>query len=121
VNAPFYYQMVERLLDQYPNVCVDYSWVIYDVAICPERAPDDNWLALTERHSERICLGSDLVAKFERLGPELQRYDVFLDELSDKACADLCWRTAERIYGANKGKVNGVQRPIAPDWEKIIA
>ncbi|MGZ9410401.1 MAG: amidohydrolase family protein, partial [Methylocystis sp.] len=82
VNAPFYYQMVERLLDQYPNVCVDYSWVIYDVAICPDSAPDENWLALTERHSERICLGSDLVAKFERLGPELQRYDVFLDELS---------------------------------------
>jgi len=121
VNAPFYYQMVERLLDQYPNVCVDYSWVIYDVAICPDCAPDENWLALTERHSNRICLGSDLVAKFERLGPELQRYDVFLDRLSENACADLCWRTAERIYGANKGKVNGAARPIAPDWEKIVA
>lgn len=28
---------------------------------------------------------------------------------------------AARIYGANKRKVDGVARPIAPDWEKIIA
>ena len=28
---------------------------------------------------------------------------------------------AERIYGANKSKVNGVARPIASDREQIIA
>ena len=36
VNVPFYYQMVDRLLAQYPNLYVDYSWIIYDVIICPE-------------------------------------------------------------------------------------
>ena len=41
--------------------------------------PVPDWLDLTERCAGGICLGSDLVTRFERLGPELQRYDVFLD------------------------------------------
>ncbi len=116
VNVPFYYQMVDRLLEQYPNLVVDYSWIIYDVVICPEGVPSPDWLALTEKYSERICLGSDLVTKFERLGPELQRYDVFLDLLSEKARADVCWRTAERVYGGTKGRLT--QPPViqTPAW-----
>ncbi|MDO8671885.1 MAG: amidohydrolase family protein, partial [Dehalococcoidia bacterium] len=77
VNVPFYHKMVQRLLEQYPNLYVDYSWIIFDVVICPNGQPSEEWLALTERFSDRICLGSDLVTRFERLGPELQRYDVF--------------------------------------------
>jgi hypothetical protein len=99
VEVPFYYQMVARLLDQYPNVSVDYSWIIFDVSICPEGHPDEAWLALTETHSTRVCLGSDLVTRFERLGPELHRFDVFLDQLSEEARANVGWRNAERIYG----------------------
>jgi hypothetical protein len=119
VNVPFYHQMVERLLESYPALCVDYSWIVYDVAICPGGVPDPDWLALTEKYSKRICLGSDLVTKFEKLGPELQRYDVFLDALSEKARADVCWNTAERIYGGNKGKhINNKPRP-APAWELV--
>ena len=119
VNVPFYYQMVERLLAAYPQLCVDYSWIIYDVAICPNGQPDPAWLELTEKYSERICLGSDLVTKFERLGPELQRYDVFLDQLSETARANVCYLTAERIYGSNKGKVARVAPQAIPAWEFV--
>jgi predicted TIM-barrel fold metal-dependent hydrolase len=106
VNVPFYHKMVERLLDQYPLLVVDYSWIIYDVSICPGSVPQEGWIELTEKYSERICLGSDLVTKFEKLGPELQRYDVFLDQLSEEVCENVCWKTAERVYGGNKGKVS---------------
>ncbi|MBU0611691.1 MAG: amidohydrolase [Armatimonadetes bacterium] len=99
VNVPFYHQMITRLLEQYPQVTVDYSWIIFDVVICPNGQPQEPWLELTERFSDRICLGSDLVTRFERLGPELQRYDVFLDQLSEEARANVCWNTAERVYG----------------------
>lgn len=105
LNVPFYHQMIERLLDQYPNLVVDYSWIVFDVIICPNGKPERAWVELTEKYSDRICLGSDVVTKFERLGPELQRYDVFLDELSEEARANLCWHTAESVYGGNKGKV----------------
>jgi hypothetical protein len=105
LNAPFYLLMIEELFQRYPNLAVDYSWLIYDVAICPYGKPNLEWVELTERWSERICLGSDLVCSFERLGPELARYDVFLDRLSPAARANVCWHTAQRLYGSNKGKV----------------
>jgi predicted TIM-barrel fold metal-dependent hydrolase len=105
VNVPFYHKMIERLLDQYPKLVVDYSWIIFDVIICPHGKPQKEWLSLTETYSHRICLGSDLVTRFERLGPEMQRYDVFLDQLSEEARANVCWHTAERVYGTNKGRV----------------
>jgi hypothetical protein len=116
VNVPFYYQMVERLLDQYPNLYVDYSWIIFDVVICPDGKPEPNWLALTEKYSQRICLGSDMVTKFERLGPELYRYDVFLNQLSEQARTNLCWGTAEKLYGGNKNRVAGEKARVAPPW-----
>ena len=63
-----------------------------------------------------ICLGSDLVTRFERLGPELQRYDVFLDALSENARAQLCWRTAERVYGGNRGRAGRLALLSIPAW-----
>jgi hypothetical protein len=120
VNVPFYYQMVERLLEQYSNLCVDYSWIIFDVAICPDGQPSEDWLSLTDRFSDRICLGSDLVTRFERLGPEMHRYDAFLDQLSDTARANVCRHTAERIYGGNKGKVKKRPAIKTPDWSDVI-
>jgi len=121
VNVPFYHQMVRRLLDQYPNLCVDYSWIVYDEVICPNGRPNEAWLALTERFSDRICLGSDLVTRFERLGPELQRYDVFLEQLSETARADVCFRTAERLYDGNKGKLKRPQQLSVPAWSEVLA
>jgi predicted TIM-barrel fold metal-dependent hydrolase len=124
VAVPFYHQMVERLLDQYPNLYVDYSWIVFDVVICPSGQPSEDWLNLTERYSHRICLGSDMVTRFERLGPELQRYDVFLDRLSETARANLCYHTAERIYGGNKGKVaklNPASTQSIPAWNSVLS
>lgn len=117
VNVPFYPQMVRRLLEQYPNLTADLSWVIFDVAACPDGVPDPEWLALAERFSGRMLLGSDLVAKFERLGPELQRYDAFLERLSDGAREALCRGTATRIYGPGE---QPHRRPAeVPPWPPV--
>ena len=43
------------------GLVVDYSWIIYDVTICPNGEPQEEWVALTEKYSDRIYLGSDLV------------------------------------------------------------
>lgn len=58
------------------------------------------------KYSDRIFLGSDLVIRLERLGPDLQRYDVFLDQLSETARANVCRHTPEQVYGRNKGKID---------------
>jgi hypothetical protein len=66
-----------------------------------------------------IDLGSDFMTRFERVGAELQRYAVLLDRLSEAARADVCWHTAERTYGDNKGKVSAARRHVTPAWERI--
>ena len=105
VDVPFYHQMVERLLDQYPQVCVDYAWIVFDAVICPNGEPAKEWIDLTEKHNDRIVLGSDMVTKFERIGREMERYDRFLDALSEETRANVCYNNAERIFGGNKNKV----------------
>jgi hypothetical protein len=106
VEVPFYYLMVERLLEQYPRLYVDYSWIIYDMNICPGGNPDLKWVDLTERFSDRICIGSDLVTRFERLGLEMSRYEIFLDVLSSNARDNICYHTAEKIYNTRKPIAN---------------
>lgn len=98
VYSPIYYQIVQRMLDAYENLYVDYSWIVFDIFMCPNGVPDDNWLQLSEKYSDRICIGSDVVNKFEQLPYTMHRYDVFLDQLSKKAAQDLAYDTAFKIY-----------------------
>lgn len=98
VYSPIYYQVVKRLMDSYENLNVDFSWVVYDDFIAPGGIPDDNWVELAEEYSERICIGSDVVNKFQQLPYTIQKYDVFLDKLSDKAAKDLASDTAIKLY-----------------------
>jgi len=54
------------------------------------------------------------------MGPELQRYDVFLDQLSETARTNLCWNTAEALYGGNKGKVKARPALTVPEWKSPV-
>jgi hypothetical protein len=50
----------------------------------------------------------------------MQRYDVFLDQLSETARTNICWNTAERIYGQNKGKMGNTSGVKPPAWEQVL-
>ncbi len=120
VEVPLYHEMVDRLLGQYENLYVDYSWIVFDTLICPHGIPDDNWLALTEKYSNRILLGSDLVNKFERFGPEMQRYDPFLDNLTESTRIAICNDNAERIYRMDSKALLDAERPRLPAWDAVV-
>lgn len=98
VYSPIYYQIVQRLLEAHENLYVDYSWIVYDNFIAPGNKPDEDWLAMSETYSERICIGTDVVNKFEYLPPQIQKYDIFLKALSDKARENLAFKTAFKLY-----------------------
>ena len=74
------------------------SWLVFDTLICPHGRPDDAWLGVTERFSERICLGSDVFGRFATLAKTMARYTPFLEALSDRARRDLTLDTARRLY-----------------------
>lgn len=94
------HEVIDHLLCKYHNLYVDYSWLVFDNYICPQGQPDENWLKLTEKHSHRICLGSDIFGHFESLSEHLGRYTPFLDCLSKETCENVCTKTAERLYAS---------------------
>ncbi|MBO3457674.1 amidohydrolase family protein [Aetokthonos hydrillicola Thurmond2011] len=98
VYSPIYFQIVKRLLDRYDNLSVDIAWVVFDDFICPNGKPDEDWLQLSEDYSDRICIGTDVVNKFQFLPATIQRYDVFLDALSEKAAKNLAFNTAYNLF-----------------------
>lgn len=114
VEVPLYHQLVDRLLGQYENLSVDFSWIFFDVLVCPNGRPNPLWVELTEKYRDRITLGSDMVTRFERIGPELHRYDAFLRELSERTRRLLCSGNAERIFEGSARGATGGARPATP-------
>lgn len=99
VYSPIYHQIIKRLLERYDNLSVDIAWVVYEDFICPKGIPNEDWLNLAEQYSDRICIGTDIVNRFEKLPVTIQQYDVFLDALSDKAAQNLAHKTALNLFG----------------------
>ncbi len=81
----FLLPVVERLLDEYPNLFIDLSWTMLEPYLLDRQGrPDPQWVALVERHPDRFMLGSDVVGHFENLAEGLAAFDPFLDALSEK-------------------------------------
>jgi hypothetical protein len=94
------HEVIDHLLGKHNNLYVDYSWLVFDNYICPNGQPSENWLEVTEKHSDRICLGSDIFGHFESLSKCLERYTPFLDCLSKETRDRVCTKTAERLYAS---------------------
>ncbi|AFZ30640.1 amidohydrolase 2 [Gloeocapsa sp. PCC 7428] len=94
------HEVIDRLLCKYNNLYVDYSWLVFDNYICPDGKPDPNWIEMTEKHSDRICIGSDIFGHFESLAEGLARYTPFLDCLSKETCDRVCMLNAEKLYAS---------------------
>lgn len=116
VSAPFYHRMIERLLTQYPALYVDLSWILYDEVVCPKWVPSQDWIKLAEQFSERIFLWSDVIGNFHRLGVTNERFDTFLDTLSEQTRKNICLENAIRLYGSAKNRVEQGKKLSLPDW-----
>jgi len=93
-----YHEMVSILLDRYPNLQVDISWVVYDDVICNMLDPKKHWLDTIERHADRFSLGSDLCGHFDHLGLAISRYNGLLRLLSPKTRRLVASGNAERLW-----------------------
>jgi hypothetical protein len=99
VYTPVYHKIVRRLMQSYQNLYCDLSWVVFDDFIAPGGTIDENWVQLAEDFSNRLCIGTDVVNKFEFLAPTIHKYDLLLDLLGEEARENLIKRTAFKLYG----------------------
>jgi len=93
-----YHTMVSSLLDRFPRLFVDISWVVYDDVITLELEPKKHWLETIDRYADRFCLGSDLCGHFEGLGKCLARYNGLLRRLSPKVRKLVASENAARLW-----------------------
>ncbi len=86
-------QILDRMLQTYPNLRVDISWVIFEQEIAPNGLLNKDWPALIEKYPDRFIIGSDVVGTFAQYKSTIQRYYLVLDALKPE--------TAKKVAGEN--------------------
>lgn len=117
LRAPYYTKMIERLLREYPGLCVDFSWVIFDEIIAVSDTSLKDWVELTENFSNRIMIWSDVLWNaFHEIGYVNSRFNIFLDKLSQNSRERVCFKNAFEIYSKSW---NRVENNKARDYPKL--
>jgi predicted TIM-barrel fold metal-dependent hydrolase len=110
VSHKNYQAMVTGLLERYPNLTVDISWVAFDDVVCvPVLEPKKHWVETIERFPDRFCLGSDLCGHFDHLGQAMARYNGLLRSLTPRTRRLVASGNAERIWFRRRRKGGGRQ------------
>jgi len=106
VIAPYYTNMIKRLLDTYENLYIDYSWIFFDDVLSKDENSMKEWIELTEKYPTRITFGSDLLwTGLYKTWLVNSRYNDFLSKLTSYTRQRLCLDNVEEIYWWNKNKI----------------
>ena len=81
INVPTITDELRRLLQTYPNLSIDLSWVVFENYLVRDGQPDTKWIALIEEFPARFMIGSDKVGRFADYPQEMQKYYRLLDKL----------------------------------------
>ena len=101
-----YYKMVNSMLNSYPNLFVDISWMVYDTVICNEMKsgeeslyPKKRWLdEVILEYPERIMVGSDLCGHFELYGKTMARYNGLFEIIPEKVRDMIAYQNADKLF-----------------------
>lgn len=85
--------ITKRLLNTYPNLYYDISWVVFEQIIAPNGKPDPEWVAIFEQFPTRFMVGTDKIGGFSDYVQTIRKYDVLFDMLTPS--------TAERLASEN--------------------
>ncbi|WP_196888936.1 amidohydrolase family protein [Aureivirga sp. CE67] len=85
---------LKRLLNEYPNLFIDISWVLFDEHI---KMDMDNWVSFIEEFPDRFSLGSDNVANTKTYVKDVSKYQPLLKRLKPKTRELVSKGNIERI------------------------
>jgi hypothetical protein len=81
IDIPTLTTVLPDLLQKYPNLHVDISWVVFETYLYKDGKPSQDWVNLIEQFPDRFLVGSDKVGHFSDYFKEIQKYYPFLDAL----------------------------------------
>ena len=93
IDIPTITQLIATMLDKYPNLHVDVSWVVYESYLTKGGQVNADWVKLIEAHPDRFMIGTDKVGHFSDYPQEITKYYMFLDALKPE--------TAKRLVREN--------------------
>ncbi len=101
-----YHSMVNGMLNMYPNLYVDLSWVVYDDVMCePRKTPDkllipkESWInEVILKHPERVMIGSDLCGHFDTHGKVMARYNGLFERLPENVREMVAYKNADKLF-----------------------
>lgn len=73
-------QLVGRLMDRFPNLVVELSWVLLDQLV-HDGDVDPGWVQLVHDHPDRVVMGSDTVADPSTVTSRAEQVQAFLAAL----------------------------------------
>lgn len=90
IEIPGLTDIVDSVLQKYPNLYFDISWIVYEDYIAKDFAA---WIELFEKYQTRFMIGSDIVGKWDNYTKEILKYYPMLDAIKDKGLIEnLCYR-----------------------------
>ena len=103
LNIPNYIDLIDRLLREYDNLYLDYSWVIFDEVIMANETSFNEWIEITEKYNKKIMIWSDLLwLSFHKIWIENSKFNKFLLHLSEKTRENICINNSENLFKSNK-------------------
>lgn len=78
-NIPTIVDDICRVVDEYPNLWVDLSWVVFENNIAPGGKVDPAWTRMVSERPERFMVGTDKIGHWKTY--DIRKYDLFLDTL----------------------------------------
>ncbi len=89
IDVPSLVAEADRLLENYPNLFFDLSWLVYDEHIAVSDASLTKWAALIEKYPDRFMIGSDKVGHWAGYPEEMTKYNRLLEKLRPATAAGL--------------------------------
>ena len=73
--------IADELLEKYPNLSFDLSWIVFEEDIDKDDASLQAWAALLQKYPKRFLIGTDTVGNFDNYN--IRKYDRLLDLVDD--------------------------------------
>lgn len=120
LKAPYYTKMIERLLQEYSGLYVDYSWVVFDEIIAINDVSLSDWVALTEKFPDRVMIGSDVLGDaFWDIWYQNSRFNHFLELLTPETRQKVCIDNALSVFSRSRNRVEKNKKRQYPSLSEI--